>query len=123
MPKQINYHGLTKTETELSLKLSDSDSSERKKSEEVIYPRQKSYLIESDWAINSEDGGLVLISEDKMKNQGKILKFILKKFITTGAFMGISFPVFAMKPESILETYCKSFGAAPLLLEGVDDKI
>lgn len=33
---------------------------------------------------------------------GKIIKFVLKKFVTSGSFMGISFPVFAMKPESIL---------------------
>jgi hypothetical protein len=34
--------------------------------------------------------------------QPKIIKFVISKFISTGSFMGISFPVFAMKPESIL---------------------
>ena len=57
---------------------------------------------------------MVLISEEKKSNQTKILKFVLKKFIETRSFMGISFPVFAMKPESILETYAKSISAAPL---------
>jgi hypothetical protein len=50
---------------------------------------------------------------------GKIIKFALKKFITSGSFMGISFPVFAMKPESILETYAKSIAAAPLLFDNI----
>ena len=35
--------------------------------------------------------------------------------------MGISFPVFAMKPESILETYAKSIAAAPILFSHVSE--
>ena len=35
--------------------------------------------------------------------------------------MGISFPSFAMKPETILETYCKCLGAAPLILKNVSN--
>jgi len=60
-----------------------------------------------------------LISKQKKKNIGKIVKFVLKKFLTTGSFMGISFPVFAMKPESILETYAKSIAAAPLFFNNI----
>ena len=37
-----------------------------------------------------------------------------------GSFMGISFPVFAMKGETILETYAKAIGAAPLLFESTN---
>ena len=33
--------------------------------------------------------------------------------------MGLSFPVFAMKSESILETYAKSISAAPILFENI----
>ena len=47
----------------------------------MAFPRQYSYFIESDWAINEEEGGLVLISEDKKANQAKIVKFLIKKFI------------------------------------------
>lgn len=35
--------------------------------------------------------------------------------------MGISFPVFAMKPESILETYAKSISAAPVLFQCIPE--
>lgn len=63
---------------------------------------------------------MILISKEKKKNQGKIVKFVLKKFISTGSFMGISFPVFAMKPESILETYAKSISAAPLFFDEIE---
>lgn len=34
--------------------------------------------------------------------------------------MGISFPVFAMKPESILETFAKSIAAAPLFFDEIE---
>lgn len=34
--------------------------------------------------------------------------------------MGISFPVFAMKPETILETYAKSISAAPHFFENIE---
>lgn len=47
----------------------------------------------------------------------------MKKFVTTGSFMGISFPTFAMKPESILESYAKSIGVAPKLFTGVTDHL
>lgn len=76
-------------------------------------------MIETDWEVNTENGGYRLISKEKKKNQGKIVKFVLKKFITTGSFMGVSFPVFAMKPESILETYAKSIAAAPLFFDNI----
>ena len=33
--------------------------------------------------------------------------------------MGLSFPVFAMKSESILETYAKSISAAPILFSNI----
>lgn len=37
--------------------------------------------------------------------------------------MGISFPVFAMKPEGILETYCRCLSLAPRLLTGLKDPL
>ena len=37
--------------------------------------------------------------------------------------MGISFPTFAMKPESILESYAKALGAAPNLLENIKNPV
>lgn len=37
--------------------------------------------------------------------------------------MGISFPVFAMKPESILATYCRCLSLAPRLLTGLKNPI
>jgi len=33
---------------------------------------------------------------------GKVIGFLIKKFVSTGTFMGISLPVIVMKPESIL---------------------
>ena len=48
---------------------------------------------------------------------------MLKKFLTTGSFTGISFPTFAMKPESILTTYCKCFSLAGRLLGGLKNPI
>ena len=59
------------------------------------------------------------MSKEKKKNISGNIKFALKKFVTSGSFMGISFPVFAMKPESILETYAKSISAAPLLFDKI----
>ncbi len=49
----------------------------------------------------------------------KMIKYIVSRVISTGSFMGISFPTFAMKPETILETYCKCLGAVPLILDNV----
>jgi hypothetical protein len=37
--------------------------------------------------------------------------------------MGISFPVFVMKPETMLETYCRCFTLAPRLLSGVKNPL
>lgn len=48
-----------------------------------------------------------------------MISYIVKKVISTGSFMGISFPTFAMKPETILKTYCKCLGAAPLILDKI----
>ena len=56
---------------------------------------------------------------EKKANQKNVIKFVLKKFLTTGSFMGISFPTFVMKPESILESYAKAIGTAPLLFEDI----
>lgn len=55
--------------------------------------------------------------------QPKIFKFLVSRFLSTGSFMGISFPVFAMKPESILETYCRCLSLAPRLLTGLKNPI
>ena len=48
--------------------------------------------------------------------QPKIIKFLISQFFSKGSFMGVSFPVFAMKPESMLETYARCFSLAPKLL-------
>ena len=48
---------------------------------------------------------------------------MVKKFLTTGNFMGLSFPVFAMQPESILQTYAKSVAAAPKIFSGTYDPV
>lgn len=68
-----------------------------------------------DWKIN-EKGNMVIMNEVWKSNAGKIVGFLIKKFITTGNFMGLSFPVFAMQPESILQTYAKSIAAAPKII-------
>ncbi len=48
---------------------------------------------------------------------------MIKKFLTTGSFNGISYPTFVMKPESILETYANAIGAAPWLFENVTNPV
>lgn len=50
----------------------------------------------------------------------KMISYIVKRVLSTGSFMGISFPTFAMKPETILQTYCKCLGAAPLILDKIN---
>lgn len=55
--------------------------------------------------------------------QPKMIKFVISKFLSTGSFMGISFPVFAMKPESNLKSYCRCFSLAPRLLSGIKNPI
>ena len=45
-----------------------------------------------------DDGHLIVINEEWKSNTSKIVGFVVKKILTTGSFMGISFPVFAMKP-------------------------
>jgi hypothetical protein len=47
----------------------------------------------------------------------------VKKFWETKSFTGISFPTFAMKPESVLETYCRCFSMAPQLLNHVKNPL
>jgi hypothetical protein len=42
------------------------------------------------------------MNEEWKGNTTRIFGFVLKRFLSTGTFMGISFPVFAMKPETIL---------------------
>ncbi len=37
--------------------------------------------------------------------------------------MGISFPTFVMKPESMLQSYAKALGAAPLLFDNVTNTV
>ena len=41
---------------------------------------------------------MLSISERIKDLQPKMIKFVISKFLSTGSFMGISFPVFAMKP-------------------------
>lgn len=65
----------------------------------------------------------MFINEEKKSLQPKIIKFLISKFLSTGSFMGISFPVFAMKPETMLETYCRCFSLAPRLLSGVKNPL
>lgn len=38
------------------------------------------------------------MNEDKKSIISKMISYIVKKVISTGSFMGISFPTFAMKP-------------------------
>jgi len=45
---------------------------------------------------------MIILNEEWKSNATKIVGFLVKKFLSTGSFMGLSFPVFAMKPESIL---------------------
>ena len=71
LPRKINYIGMPSFSNQIG---EQSESFEK-------YPHQSSYFREDDWAINKEDGGLILISEQKKSNQTKILKFVLKKFI------------------------------------------
>ena len=52
--------------------------------------------------IDKEKGRVRYINEEKKKSQNKVLTWVIKKVLTTGSFMGISFPTFVMKPESIL---------------------
>lgn len=44
----------------------------------------------------------MFINEEKRSKHMEIISFVLKRVLKTGSFMGISFPVFAMKPESML---------------------
>jgi hypothetical protein len=83
----------------------------------------ESYYKGADWRRDLEEGGLLFVNEEKKSLQPKIIKFVISKFISTGSFMGISFPVFAMKPEGILETYCRCLTLAPRLLTGLKNPI
>jgi hypothetical protein len=62
------------------------------------HPRRKFYIDSKDWVIDHKRGGLLFINEEKKKNQKKVITWVLKKFLTAGSFMGISFPTFVMKP-------------------------
>jgi hypothetical protein len=64
-----------------------------------------------------------MVNEEWKSNTGRIFGFALKKFLSTGSFMGISLPVFAMKPESMLETYAKSMAAAPKTISSSKDPV
>ena len=55
--------------------------------------------------------------------QPKIIKFLISQFFSKGSFMGVSFPVFAMKPESMLETYARCFSLAPKLLTNIRNPV
>lgn len=101
-PKNILYTNMLPNTLNNNLINYNQGQEKLKETKPKMYLRKNSYLIEEDWIINEEKGGITLISPQKKKNQGKIIKFVLKKFLSTGSFMGISFPVFAMKPESIL---------------------
>jgi hypothetical protein len=48
-----------------------------------------------------------------------MISYSAKKVLSSGSFVNINFPTFAMKPESGLETYCKSLGTVPILLDNV----
>lgn len=65
----------------------------------------------------------MFINQEKKNNQKKVIGWIIKKFLTTGSFMGISYPTFVMKPESILESYAKALGAAPWLFDNVHNPV
>ena len=83
------------------------------------YPRKSSYFNETDWKRDPKRGGVVFINEQKKENFTKIISFVCKRVLATGSFMGISFPTFAMKPESMLETYCKGLGVVPIILDKI----
>lgn len=85
------------------------------------YERFDSYIKLDDWKIDPKKGGLFFINEEKKSNISKIVKYIVKRVVSSGSFMGISFPSFAMKPETILETYCKCLGAVPLILKNISN--
>lgn len=71
---------------------------EEKKLMEKEVVEYEDYYKHQDWKRDKELGGLLFINEDKKSLQPKIFTFLISKFISTGSFMGISFPVFAMKP-------------------------
>ena len=66
---------------------------------------------------------MIILNEEWKSNATKIVGFLVKKFLSTGSFMGLSFPVFAMKPESILQTYAKSVGGAPKIFTKALDSV
>ena len=88
---------------------------------EKVHARRASYIKEEDWRKDEKKGGVVFVNSDKRSIISKMISFIVKRVISTGSFMGISFPTFAMKPETILETYCKCLGAAPIILDNISN--
>jgi hypothetical protein len=52
--------------------------------------------------VDKTKGVVAFINEEKRSNQKKVITWVIKKFLTTGSFNGISYPTFVMKPESIL---------------------
>lgn len=119
-PKKLNYfaplRSLSYEEGFVPIRSSVVDMGKRSLES---YKRRPSYIVETDWRRDPKKGGVVFINEEKKSNISKIVGYICKKVISTGSFMGVSFPTFAMKPESILETYCKCMGAVPLIFDKV----
>lgn len=66
------------------------------------FERVSSFIKDLDWRRDEKNGGVIFINEEKKSLISKMIKYIIKRVISTGSFMGISFPTFAMKPESIL---------------------
>ena len=64
-----------------------------------------------------------MVNQEWASNASKIFGFVLKKFLSTGTFMGLSFPVFAMKPQSILQSYAKGVASAPNIISRSHDPL
>jgi hypothetical protein len=77
------------------------------------------HLWKGEWAV-SEAGGLLYVDEEKMREQKKVLTFIIKRIgknILSGkGVLNISLPVDIFCRESNIERLAMSFGYCPLFL-------
>ena len=46
-----------------------------------------------------------------------MISYSAKKMMESGSLASTNFPIFAMKSESALETYCKCLGSVPIILQ------
>lgn len=56
-----------------------------------------SYIRENDWKIDESKGGAILYNKEKKSIISKLIGYICKRVLSSGSFMGISFPTFGMK--------------------------